>query len=93
MTVVTKLKKSEKYVDFNKRPLKILGYLRVAVEVGRRAINEARVLVVEDGAKPIVGRDWLIALQYKIAQPMTEGECSEFDNIVVNNVFIVNTKL
>ena len=37
-------------------------------------MSKARVLVVKKGAKSIVGRDWLTALEYKIEQPTTRGE-------------------
>ena len=64
----------ERYVDFNRRPLPLLGYMFVSVQVGKTRMSKKRVLVAKKGAKSIVGRDWLTALRYKIEQPMTQGE-------------------
>ena len=72
--VVREMIDDERYVDFNRRPLPLLGYLFVSIQVGKTRISKARVLVAKKGAKSIVGRDWLTALKYKIEQPMTRGE-------------------
>ena len=74
--VVRKMIDNERYVDFNRRPLPILGYMFVSVQVGKTRMSKARVLVAKKGSKSIVGRDWLKALKYNIEQPTTEGENS-----------------
>ena len=33
------------------------------------------MLVASNAGKSIVGRDWLVALRYKITQPIERGEC------------------
>ena len=72
--VVREMIDDERYVDFNRRPLPLLGYMFVSIQVGKTRMSKARVLVANKGAKSIVGRDWLTALKYKIEQPMTRGE-------------------
>ena len=72
--VVREMIDDERYVNFNRRPLPLLGYMFVSIQVGKTTMSKARVLVAKKGAKSIVGRDWLTALKYKIEQPMTRGE-------------------
>ena len=79
--VVREMIDNERYVDFNRRPLPILGYMLVSVQVGKTRMSKARVLVAKKGSKSIVGRDWLTALKYSIEQPITKGEKS------VNSIF------
>ena len=66
---------NERYVDYNKRPLDLLGYQFVRLEVAGVTVSEARVLVAPNSGKPIIGCDWLIDLRYKISQPIERGEC------------------
>ena len=63
------------YVDYNKRPLKLLGFQFVRLEVAVVTVSKARVLVAPNSCKSIVGRDWLIALRYQIKQPKESDEC------------------
>ena len=65
----------ERYVDYNKKPLKLLGYQFVRLEVAGVTVSKARVLVASNAGKSIVDRDWLVALRYKITQPIERGEC------------------
>ena len=62
---VSKMPKHEKYVDYNGSQLDLLGVFKGRVEVHDKII-EARILVSKDGAKPIVGRDWMRQLAYRI---------------------------
>ena len=55
---VRPLPKDEKYVDYNKKPVNLLGYIFCELEVGDKYIRKARILVARPGAKSIVGRDW-----------------------------------
>ena len=73
----------EKYVDYNRKSLKLLGYRFVRLEVAGVTVSKARVLVAPNSGKSIVGRDWLVALRYKITQPIERGEC-EVNNQSVN---------
>ena len=51
------LPEDKKYVDFNKRPVNLPGYIFCQLEVGGKYIREARILVARPGTKSIVGRD------------------------------------
>ena len=53
----------------------MLGYQFVRLEVAGVTVSKARVLVASNSGKSIVGRDWLVALRYKITQPIKRGEC------------------
>ena len=56
----------EIYVDYYKKPLNILGYQFVRLEVADVTVSKARVLVAPTSGKSIPVRDWLVALRYKI---------------------------
>ena len=64
----------ERYVDFNGKPLNLLGYVFCELQVGDQYIKKARNLVTKNGTKSIIGREWLSALKYTIA-PANKGEC------------------
>ena len=72
--VVRDMIDGERYVDFNRRPLPLLGYMFVSIQVEKTRMSKARVLVAKKGAKLIIGRDWLTALKYRIEPPITKGE-------------------
>ena len=72
--VIRDMIEAERYVNFNKMPLNLLGYH--FVRLGSRCYRLiARVLIALNSGKSIVGRDWLVALRYKINQPIERGEC------------------
>ena len=56
----------EKYVDYNGKPLKLLGYVFCQLQVGEKVIKKTRVLVAREGMKSIVGREWLSTLKFKM---------------------------
>ena len=60
---------TENYVDYNGQQLNLLGIFKGKVEVDNKIIKKARILVSQDGAKAIIGRDWMRQLAYKI-QPV-----------------------
>ena len=65
----------EKYVDFNGKPLKLLGYVFCQLQVGEKVIKKARVLVAREGMKSIVGSEWFSTLKFKMVQkPVGESE-------------------
>ena len=66
--------KGERYVDFNGKPLNLLGYVFCELQVGDQYIKKARILVTKSGTKSIIGREWLSTLKYTIA-PTNKGEC------------------
>ena len=47
----------ENNVDFNKKPLKLLGYVFCQLQVGEKFIKKARILLAKEGMKSIVGRE------------------------------------
>ena len=74
--VIREMIGGERYVDYNGKPLELLGYHFVRLEVAGVTVSNARVLVAPNSGKFIVGRDWLVALQNKITQPIEPGECN-----------------
>ena len=78
--VVRPLPKNEKYVDFNKRPVDLLGYIFCELQVGNKYIRKARISVSRSGAKSIIGRDWLHYLPYSI-EPEKRGKSNTLKNI------------
>ena len=73
--VIRDMIEGERYVDHNKKPLNLLGYQFVRLEVAAVTVSKARGLVVPNSGKLIVGRDWLVALRYETTQPIERGEC------------------
>ena len=53
------LPKHEKYVGFDKKPLDTIGFIYCELDVGKKKIKKARVLVTRKGSKSILGRDWM----------------------------------
>ena len=53
----------ERFIDYNKKPLNLLGYQIVRLEVAGVTVSKARVLVAPNSGKSIVGRDWVVALR------------------------------
>ena len=74
--IVSEMIDNERIVDFNEKPLPLLGYMFVSLQVNGVRVSKAKVLVARKGTKPIVGRDWLTALRYKIIHATEEGENS-----------------
>ena len=58
-------------MDFNGKPLNLLGYVFCELQVGDAYIKKCRVLVARSGAKSIIGREWLTTLRYTFAPAMT----------------------
>ena len=73
--VISDTIENERYVDYNRKPIEFLGYQFVRLEVAGVTVSKASVLVAPNSGKSIVGRDWLVALRYKITQPIERGEC------------------
>ena len=86
--VIRVMIEGERYVDYNKKPLNLLGYQFVRLEVAGVTVSKARVLIAPNSGKSIVGRDWLVALRYKISQPIERGECVTNQQIVNSNELI-----
>ena len=58
--------KSEQYVDYNNKPLNLLGSTNVNVKVGKRTIKNAKIVISRDGKRSLIGRDWLNQLIYRV---------------------------
>ena len=65
---------NERYVDYYRKPLELLGYQFVRLEVAGVTVSKARKLVAPNSGKSIVGRGWLVALRYNFTQPIDTGE-------------------
>ena len=58
--------KTEEYVDYNERPLNLVGYITVDEELGKQKMRCGRIVLSRDGKKLLVGRDWLTKLNYRL---------------------------
>ena len=75
------MRKQEQNLDDNNRPLILLGFTKVDVEVGRRIIKKVRIAIMRDGKCSLIRRDRLNQLN------LEEGEAngvSEYARIVDN---------
>ena len=70
---VREIVKGERYVDFNGKPLQLLGYVFCELQVNDVYIKKARVLIAKNGTKSIIGREWWTTLKYKFV-PEHKGE-------------------
>ena len=57
--VARPLPKTEQYVDYNNKPLNLLGLTTVNVQVGKRKLKNARKGITRDSKRSLNGRDWL----------------------------------
>ena len=68
---VREMIKGQKYVDSNRKQLKLLGYVFCHLQVEDQFIKRARILVTSKGSRSIIGREWLSKLCYKF-EPVIE---------------------
>ena len=76
---VRKMIEGERYVDFNAKPLKLLGYVICELQVNDSYIKKARILISRSGSKSIIGRDWLTTLRYKLQPQKGELEVNSIE--------------
>ena len=69
----------EKFVNFNGKPLKLLGYVFCQLQVGEKFIKKATILVAKEGMKSIVGIKWLSTLKFKMIQ---KSVCESVINVI-----------
>ena len=62
---------AERYVDFNGKPLKLLGYVFCELQVNECFVMKAKIRLAKNRTKSIIGREWLSTLRYKL---VPEGE-------------------
>ena len=63
---VRQMIEGERYVDFNGKPLQLVGYVFRELQVNDRYIRKNRILIARSGAKSIRGREWLTTLRCKL---------------------------
>ena len=68
------LPKGEEYVDYNGRPLNLLGFKTLDVKVGKKQIKKARVVITRDKKKSLIRRDWLTSLNFRVADTNNMSE-------------------
>ena len=49
------------------------------VQVGKRKIKNARIVITRDGKRSLIRRDWLAKLNYHVGEANSNSEC---DNVV-----------
>ena len=70
---VREMVKNERYVDFNGKPLHLLGYVFCELQVNDSYVKKSRILIAKEGTKSIIGREWLSTLNCQVA-PEQKGE-------------------
>ena len=83
VTFVQPLPKNEIFVDYNKRPVNLMGYTFCELEVDGKYIRKAKILVARPGAKSIVDSHWLNYLHYPI-EPKEKDKLFNSTNFVNN---------
>ena len=63
-----------------------MGYINVDVQVGKKTIKKARMVIAREGKKSLVGRDWLRQLNFKVAEVKSESENEHSVNSTVIRV-------
>ena len=87
---VREMVENERYVDFNGKPLHLLGYVFCELQVNDSYVKKARILIAKKGTKSIIGREWLSTLNYQVA-PEQKGEF-EVNSIEKDQELSVETK-
>ena len=80
------LPKNREHVDYSGKPLNLIGFVNVDVQVGKRTIKRARIVIARDGKKSLVRRDWLKQLNYRVAEASKEGECTNTVNKIESKI-------
>ena len=70
------MRKSESYVDYKNQPLNLVRFINVEIELEKRKIKNARIVIVRDGKRSLIGRDWLAQLNYLVAVANSNSEHS-----------------
>ena len=66
-------------MDYNSQPLNLVGFINVEVQVGKRKIKNATIVITRDGKRSLFGRDWLEQLNYHLGEANSN---SEYNNVV-----------
>ena len=81
MIFATLLPKSGEYIEYNGRPLNLLGYTTIDVKVEKKTIKKARVVIARECKKSLVGQDWLAKLNFRVAE---SNKTSEYNSSMSN---------
>ena len=87
---VREMVKSDRYVDFNGKPLQLLGYVCCELQANDSYINKARILIAKKCTKSIIGREWLCTLNYQVVSEQ-KGEL-EVNSIEKDQEICLETK-
>ena len=63
------------------RPLNLLGYNMLEVQVGKRTIKRTRIVIAREGKKSLVDRDRLAELEFRVAGA---NQKSEYNKTVIS---------
>ena len=63
LVLARRLPENEEVVDYNERPLILLGYISVDVEMDRQKMRGARIMISRDGKRSLIGRNGLTEAQ------------------------------
>ena len=66
--------------------MNLIGFINVAVQVGKRTIKRTRIVFAKDGKKSLVGRDWLTQLNFRLAEVRKIGAFTYFVNSLVKKI-------
>ena len=80
------LPKNEAHVDYDGKPLKLIGFINVDVQVGKRTIKRAQIVIARDRKRSLVRRDWLTQLTYRVAEASKESKCANFVNKIESKI-------
>ena len=69
-------------MDFNGKPLNLLGHVFCERQVSDSYVKKARVLVARKEYKSIIGREWLSTLRFSFTQEKGELEVNSIDKDV-----------
>ena len=79
MILARPLLKNESYVDYNNQLPNLVGSINVEVQVAKRKIKNARIVITRDGKRSLIGREWLAQLNYHVGEANSN---SEYNNVV-----------
>ena len=86
------MSRSEKYVDYDNQPLNLVRFITADVQVGRKKVKNARIVITRNGQRSLIGRDWLDQLNFRLGEA---NKNSEYNNDVnnINNQNINSEKI
>ena len=71
---------------YDGKPLNLIGFINVDVQVGKRTIKKAQIVIARDRKRSLVRRDWLTQLTYRVAEASKESKCAKFVNKIESKI-------